>query len=201
MQASWGEIGIKYEGEEISFPFHIPSGEIFNNDPESLVRLKHFGLVLITPLITVIRSVYWLTKAIFLALSEIYHYLDEDDPSDESHIAITEAAHDSVRSWKYGGLMTGYAFAGIFAPHWARRHYGQLERTLNRHSDGPHRDKFYAAICFQPLCTLLNDDQLNDEDAAKKLNKYLTRVDAIQEAFWSCSWTALIRELSHTTRG
>lgn len=195
LNSSWGEAAILYEENEISFPLHISSGEIYNNDPPSLIRLKNLGLVFITPLITLIRSVYWLAKSIFLALSEVYRYLDDEESSEEACNAMKEAAYDSVRSWMYGGLMTGCAFAGIFAPYWGRRCYGQLERDLNRHTDGPHRDKLYTAICFQPLCILRSDDPLNDEDAAHKLNKYLARVDTILESFRTYSWTSLLREL------
>lgn len=195
INASWGEAVICFNEAEASFPFYIPTGEIFNNDPESLVRMKHLGLVLITPLMTVIRSIYWLAASIFLALSEVYRYLDDGEISPDACIKMKEAAEDSLRAWKYGSLMTGCALAGLFAPFWARRRYALFERTLNRHSDGPHRDKFYTAICFQPLCMLRTTDQLNDEDAAKKLNKYLDRVVRIQEVFWSFSWTELVREL------
>lgn len=195
INATWGEAVIRFHEAEASFPFHISTGEIFNNDPEALIRMKHLGLALITPLMTVIRSIYWLAASIFFALSEVYRYLDDGEISSNGCTKMTEAADDSLRAWKYGSLMTGCALAGLFAPFWARRRYALFERTLNRHSDGPHRDKFYTAICFQPLCKLRATDQLNDEDAAKKLNKYLDGVDRIQEAFWSFSWIELVKEL------
>ena len=191
LNSSWGTAALSFNQVEIDFPFYIPTGEVFNHDPARLIRLKHLALTVLTPLMTVIRSVYWLALSIFSTFAAAYHYLDDDNVSSESLLKIKETAYDAVRAWKYGILMTGCALAGIAAPFWGRLHYGYFERTLNRHPDGPRRDKFYTALCFQRLSILSKENPLHDEKAAQKIEKYLNRVDEISEQFWSFSWLKL----------
>lgn len=183
--ADWGTVFIQHDDEEVAFPYHIPTREIFNHDPELLVRIKCIGLTCLTPLASLIRSVYWLSQSIFLILTEVYHYLDGQAISDDAQGIIEESAYDTVRALGYGALMTGSAFMGIFDPNQGRYYYGRLERELNRHWDGPHRDKFYLAICFQRIFVIPEDDEELTE-VEDRLTKYLDRIDEIRAAFWSC---------------
>lgn len=193
----WGSFSVQYNEKEYQFPYYIPSGEIFNHDPPSLISFKCVVLTVLTPLISIIRSVYWLGVSIFLILAETYRYLDGQGSSEDVQIAIYESSFESVRGLGYGTLMMGCAFVGIFAPYQGRLHYGWLERELNHHSDGPHRNKIYAAICFQRLFVLAEDGE-NSDQAAEKITKYLTRIDTIFRAFWSCSYQQLMVELRGT---
>jgi hypothetical protein len=193
--SDWGNIFLEYHEKEYRFPYHIPSGEVFNYDPTLLIRFKCVGLVAMTPLVSLIRSVYWFAVSIFMVLSEVYRYLDGQSPSEEAQEAIYANAYDSLRALGYGTLMTGSALMGIFAPYQGRLHYGLFERELNHHSDGPHRDKFYMAICFQRLTNLSSEDE--DEDQVEdKLTRYLDRIDSIRTAVWACSLQQLTAALS-----
>lgn len=183
--SDWGNVFLQHGEKEHRFPYHIPTGEIFNHDPDSLIRFKCAVLTVMTPLVSVMRSVYWLALSIFLVLTEFYRYLDGQSLSPDDQEAIYETAYDSLRALGYGALMTGTALTGIIAPHQARWRYGGYERALNRHEDGPHRDKFYVAICFQRLYTMAEDVQDMDE-VDEKLTKYLDKIDAIRIAAWSC---------------
>lgn len=191
--SNWGEVEVLFQEEKVQFPYHIPTGEVFNHDPELLIRFKCIVLTGLTLLVTVMRSIYWLAQSIFLIITETFRFLDNQDPISENREAIISLAVDSLRAWKYGALMIGCALKGIFFPYAARQAYGQLERELNKHADGPHRDKFYLAFCFQRL-TILKKDGKNDE-VISQLTKYLARVKRIQEALWSCSLQKLMVEL------
>jgi hypothetical protein len=193
--SAWGTIVLFYKEKRHKFPYHIATREIFNDDPKALIRGKCMALIAITPLITIVRSIYWFAKSIFVALSVAFHYLDGQSLSEESLDAFHEAASDSVRALSYGILLMGCAFAGMFVPNWGRQHYGQLERELNRHSDGPHRDKIYLAICFQRLALMPDDFYQNGDQVEKKLSHYLSRIDAIRTAIWECSYQQLMDAL------
>ena len=93
-----GEVIVQYHEIKYHFPYHVPSREIFNLDPEPVIRCKCLALVLMTPLITIVRSVYWLALAVFMGLSAAYHYLDGQDISNEAQQAIIETAKDSARA-------------------------------------------------------------------------------------------------------
>ncbi len=192
--AEWGSLFLQYSEKEYEFPYHIPSGEVFNHDPAFLIRFKCFALVCLTPLISAIRSVYCLALSVFLIISEVYRYLDGQSLSQEAQIAVYENAFDSARALGYGALMTGCGFMGIFTPYEARRDYSAFERNLNRHGDGPHRDKFYLAICFQRLSVIPEDD-LDVNQVENKLTNYLARIDAIRAALCACSIHQLLVEL------
>jgi hypothetical protein len=190
----WSNISVEYQKKEYQFPCYTPTGEVFNHDPSMLIRIKCLALTCLTPLVSVARSIYWFANAIFMVLKEIFYYLDGQDQTDDTRIAMGDYAYESLRVLGYGTLMTGSALMGVVAPYQSRLHYGWLERELNYHSDGPHRDKFYLAICFQRLYVLSEDEEETGE-TAEKLTKYLARVDAIRAAFWSCSLDQLMVEL------
>lgn len=178
--ANWGAVVVPYKSKTYKFPCHIPTREIYNFDPDPLIRFKCTALTVATPVLSVMRSVYWLAKAAFMVIAEAFRYLDEQTTSEEAWDAIAKTAYDSVRALGYSTMMTGYAFCGIFAPYWGRQHYGHLEKALNRHTDGTHRDKFYLAKCFQPLYILPKN--LNCDPAKDKLYKYLDNVYAMKAA-------------------
>jgi hypothetical protein len=194
----WGHVVVSNHPSEFRFPYSLATGEVFNDDKHYLIRAKCAALVFITPLMTVIRTVYWFAKSIFMTLAKAYHYLDcESAPY--SFKQILEVASDSIRAIGYGILMTGCALGGMIAPFTFRQHYGHLESALNRHKEGPHKDKFYLAICFQRLHTITPKAE-NLEDVAIKLTRYRSRVVAVQEAFWSCSYSRLIQEMGRFQR-
>lgn len=193
--SNWGEIVLDYKQKEYQFPYHIPTHEIFNNDPLNLIRFKCIAITAITPIISVVRSIYWLSLSILGVIAEAYRYLDNQSLSPEIRAAIFEHAHDSVRALSYGASLTVCACIGIFFPFWGRLHYGHLERELNRHPDGPHRDKFYFAICFQRIEILCEDEDQNMLQISERLTNYLERVDAIREAIWACSFNQLMEIL------
>lgn len=195
LNSSWGEFVLPHNEKEYKFPCHIPSREIFNLDPDSVIRGKCLALILLTPVVSVARSVYWLAQSIFMALAGVYRYLDGQGASQEDQDAIYETAQDSVRALGYGVLLTGCAFIGVGAPYWGRLHYGWLERSLNRHVDGPHRDKYYLAYCFQRLSMLPEDYPENCDQVTEKLTKYLDLIHSIRAAIFSGSFDQLEREL------
>lgn len=182
----WSNFFVEYQEKEYHFPCYTPTGEIFNHDPAMLIRMKCLALTGLTPLVSVARSVYWFANAIFMALKEVFSYLDGQDQTEETRIAMGEYAYESLRALGYGALMTGWALVGVVDPDQARLQYGWLERELNHHSDGPHRDKFYAAFCFQRICILSGDEEESGK-AAEKLIRYLARIDEIRTLLWSCS--------------
>lgn len=63
--------------------------------------------------------------------------------------------------------------------------YGRLERELNR-QDAPHRDKFYLAICCQPLAILPEDTSPHNLVAVEnKLTRYVAKIDALRSAIFT----------------
>lgn len=188
----WGKISLQYHGNEYQFPYHISSEQIFNYDPDPLIRVKCIALIGVTPLISIVRSVYWLSLSFFTALSEMYRYLDGQSPSQHAQSMIGERAWDSIRALSYGALMMKSALIGVFAPYQGRLQYGEYERELNRHLDGPHRNKFYLAICFQRLYVIPEDDT---DEMESKLTQYLARIDAIRGALWGCSLQQMMVQL------
>lgn len=191
LSSSWGEICISSEKKKYKFPYHIPSGEIFNFDPPHLIRTKCLALVILTPIVSLIRSIYWLAKAAFLLLAAGFNYLDGQDLTNQSRKNIALNLADSVLAWTYGIQMTAYAAMGVILPNSGRIHYGYLERRLNRHVDGPHRDKFYLAICFQRLCVY---DSTKIQDVNDKLYTYASRVEALVVAIKSRSYQRVMQE-------
>jgi len=195
----WNQIEIPYEGSTFVFPYHIPTGEVYNFDPPSLVRFKCVIVTGATPVISIARSVYWLAKSILLSISEAFRYLDGQNVSQEDRNAIIVAASDSLRSIKYGFLLTCSSFKGIFDPLNGRQEYGRLERELNRHTDGPHRDKFYLAFCFQRCCTKPKEDSKTIE-MIQKLTKYIATVFEIRTAICTCDYKKLMKEFKLITK-
>lgn len=196
----WGEVVVSCNDKECHFPYNLATGEVFNDDMSYLIRAKCTALVFVTPMMTVIRTVYWIAKAVFMTFKEGYRYLECEDSPENAFKKISEVASDSVRAIGYGLLMTGCAAGGIVAPFAFREHYGHFERTLNRHSDGPHKDKFYLAICFQSLI-VINSESSNLEAVANKLVRYESRTQAIRDAFWSFSYQKLMEEIGHLQSG
>lgn len=194
--SNWGMVNLEYHNKDYEFPYYAPSGEVFNHDPSYLIRFKCLCLTAGTPVVCVARSIYWLSNSLFLLLSEAFYYLDGQEISEEDHLAMHQYAYDSLRALGYGILMTGSAIEGMIFPYDARLRYGELERSLNRHTDGPHRDKFYLAICFQRLI-VLSDDHENIEEVGEKLTKYLARIDALRAALFSFSLQQLMAALHH----
>jgi hypothetical protein len=128
-----------------------------------------------------------------MSLAEGFHYLDGRDINKENMTFIKDTITDVPRALSYGSLLTIYAIAGVFFPFWARHHYGQMERELNRHADGPHRNKFYLAICFQPV---VKQDEFNlSQKVMNKLNDHIQRIEKIQKAFWPFDYRQLMMEL------
>lgn len=180
----WGYVFLEYQEKEYQFPYYIATGEVFNDDLKSLIRFKCCVLTGVTPFVSIMRSIYWLAKAIFLALSEVYHYLDGQDPSEEAQAAMVNYAYDSVRALGYGALMTGSALMGIVNPYQGRLYYRWLERKLNHHTDGPHRDRFYFAICCQRL-SILSKEENNLAQVEKKLESHVKWMKEIQAEVWN----------------
>jgi hypothetical protein len=189
----WGEEILVHKNKEYSFPYHIPSHEVFNNDPKMLIRAKCAGLVIATPVITVVRSAYSLALAIFKVLAETYHYLDSGSFSSS---AIYEPAFESIRALGYGVLLTRWAVQGMMTPYNARRHYSQLERELNRHADGPHRDKFYLAFCFQRRALMPQESDLDyDQKMQEIAQRLMGDIDFISEmrtSLFTGAWCRLM---------
>lgn len=191
----WGEVVLTYKDKECRFPFHIPSGEVFNHDPKPLVRFKCAALVVLTPKITLTRCIHQLCIAIFRAISYAYRYLDGQVLTQNDGVDIYSALSDSTRAIKYGWKLTKCAWSGIFNPYLGRLQYGLLERELNRHKDGPHRDKFYLAICFQRLWYFDEKDAETNTKVENKLVKYLVLIENIRKALLSCAFHQVLKEL------
>ncbi len=174
----WSNFVIKYDECEYDFLHHVPSGEIYNFDPTHLTRLKCVAITGATPVVSIARSIYWFASSIFMIVAEVYEYLDKGNDSHPNFKPIYEKLCDSARALSYGFLMTITALKGIFYPLQARQQYGEYERTLNRHPDGPHRDKFYLAFCFQRLY-VLSKEESDLPKAEDRLNKYLNSIDKL----------------------
>lgn len=174
-------LNIAANADSDAFPYHRISGKVFNSDPKFLIRAKCLGLVVLTPLISVIRSVYWAVKAFFMCFNTSSH-------SDKNSDRLQTVAYDAIRALGYGLYMTQVACSGILYPHEARLRYGAFERTLNR-QESPHRNKFYLAICFQPIYTI-NED--NKKDVEKRLLDYSQKIDNIERAFLSGNCRQLV---------
>lgn len=175
--SDWGKVCYQKseEAKKKVFPYHIPSGEIYNTDDSSIIRFKCVLLTIATPIVSVIRAVYWLAKAAFLTLDAAFRFLDGQDGNMERIYKILESAADSVRALVYGALMIGCAVGGIAAPMMFRRYYGALERTLNRQPNGPHKDKWYMAFCFQRLYVLKDPSKIGENSIlANKLYRNLS---------------------------
>ncbi len=191
-ESTWGEVPFFYNEKRYDFPNHRATGEIYNLDPKLLIRFKCIALTIGTPLISIVRSIASLAQAFFMCLRELYHYLDNQPI--ECH-AIAETAYDSLRALKYGSLMTMCAFFGIFSPYSQRQQYGKYEREYNNHLDGsPHRDRFYLAICFQPLGKMEKDTTVQLK-TIERLNKYIFYIYDIKEKCKNCAFRELFREL------
>lgn len=192
--SDWGKVVLDYHDKKHRFPFHIPSREIFNDDFDLLIRVKCVGLIGLTPLFSLLRSVYWLTLSIFMVFSEIYRFLDVQTSSRNALKEIGETAFESLRALGYGVLMTGNALKGVFLPYQGRRDYGLCERELHYHPDGPHSNKFYLAFCFQRLCVLSKDDK-NIDKVEEKLTRYVSWIDAIRADLCSCDFKQFMVDL------
>ncbi len=192
---NWASVVLNHQQQDHYFPCYIPTGEIFNHDPHLLIRGKCFAIVIATPLVTLIRSVYCVAKTAFIVLSEFYGYLDAGDLSQDFWLDFSETATDSVRVWGYGTLLTGYAMSGMLFPYWARQRYGNLERKLNRHPDKAHYDKFYLAPCFQRIYLLPKNYPQNSDLVEKKLERYLNRMDDIRSLLLSCNCRQILTDL------
>ncbi len=152
----WGIFSLSYEGNKYQFPYYRPTGEIYNFDPDPLIRLKCVWIAIATPPLCLCRSIYWLAQSIFMLFAEAYRDARRKS-SDEAWMQIKEVAVDSARALQYGFILTGLALWGIVFPFSARIQYGQAERELNRHVECPHHDKFYLARCFQPVAFMPKD--------------------------------------------
>ncbi|MGA8164690.1 MAG: hypothetical protein WB791_06655 [Waddliaceae bacterium] len=188
--AGWEIITLSSHSEEkYRFPYSKHYGEVYNFDPDLLIRCKCVALTLLTPPVSAARTVCRIAKAAFLLLTAAYHYLDDQKIPALEKQAIRIAALDSGRALYYGVQMTGCAIWGIFSPYDARHEYAKLERTLNRHQDGPHRDKYYLAICFQPLAVVPNFDKEEQKRIAAKLDNTIHRYLTLLRAVFACSPT------------
>lgn len=192
LNSTWGEISISYNNQKYIYPYYIPTGEVFNDDPSMLIRYKCAALVVFTPVITLIRTIYWAAKAMFLTLAAAFYHLN-GNLTEQDKARVVETFKDCGRAWYYGAQMTLYAALGIILPYYSRLNYGHLEASLNRHEDGPHRDKFYLAICFQRLIVYDGD---NLADVEQKLTNILGRIQALKTAFWSFSFQKIMKELN-----
>ncbi len=175
-------IPINYESETYQFP--IFNDEIYNLDPANLIRFKCSVLVAITPVVSLARSIYWLCQSYFLLFSEAYNYLDKGSFTISE---IQNCAIDSARAIKYGAQMSWLALNGIFNPYQYRCAYGECERILNHQQIGKKRDKFYLAICFQPIALVSEQENLRNARLTKhaKINyklshgSYSERIQAV----------------------
>lgn len=180
--SDWGYVVVPFNKKEWVLPYCLSTREVFNLDPVALIRFKCVLLTAATPLVTLVRIIYEVAKAAFLALAAIYYYLD-NQPSSRSIVAclITGLTESGRTSW-YGIRLTGYSFMGIFDPYRGRQRYGKLERELNRHSDGPHSDKFYLAFCFQRIAHVPEDYSEYSEFFISKLHKHIAPIDGVIQA-------------------
>lgn len=194
----WGEISLP-EQKEYKFLFQLDTGEVFNFDPPLLISNKCVALMILTPVLTLARSIYWFAKAIFLSLAAAFNYLDGQDLKPEDKKTLVDSFKDSGRAWSYGLRMTAIAASGIFSPLDARLYYGRLEKELNRHIDGPHRDKLYLAICFQPLI-IRKTDFSNSDQVKKKLIECIKKWEKINELFFTYSFLELFKEFNRPMR-
>jgi hypothetical protein len=148
------------------FPYHEPSGEIYNEDPKWLLRIKGFMLLTVgTPIITAVRMVYQAVILILhLTLIQPFKLLDGRVSMIEAKKEVTEHLVDISRAALYGIALCAAAFLTVFAPFTGRRYYGKLERMLNRHEEtGPRFNKFYMAICFQRLAIYKSGSEITDK--------------------------------------
>lgn len=174
----WGEAILPIDQDCYHFQINFIEKIIFNFDSSRIIRAKCFCLIALTPLVTTARIIYWTAKAIFFSSRQFFKYLDGQPPSKHINCTKIEAQEDINRSFVCGIKMTFWAFKGIFSPFEARLNYGKLESELNRHVDGPHRDKFYTAICFQPIARMTENQEI-DKTAEEKLLKYATRIQRL----------------------
>jgi hypothetical protein len=179
--SKWGQVSMQYNERKVRFPFHIDTREVYNGNPANLIRLKCAALTVGTPFITLVRSVYWLGKAVIDSLVKFYCYLDGQPTT----LSIAATAWEGIRVLEYGAKLTKTAFLGICHPIEARMAYGRLERELNRQI-APHRDKFYLAICCQPLAILPEDTSPHNLVAVEnKLTRYVAKIDALRSTIWT----------------
>lgn len=189
-QAGWDIYVLNYQGIDVQFPRKSLTGEIYNFDPGLVIRAKCCVLTLITPLMSGIRAVYWIGLSFSMLIKKCFHALDGKDFG-SGHFPIKNTMKDVPRAIYYGIILTFYAACGVLFPYWGREHYGRNERLLNRHPDGPHRDKFYLAICFQPLA-VINEVEIGSEERARnKLLRYIELVNNIRAALLSLDFVSL----------
>lgn len=128
------------------------TGEVYNNDPDLLIRFKCLLLTAFTPIAAIARVIYHLARTIFFCFAIPIAITRGKISYDEGLKLLGESAFDILRPLWYGLCNMGAALTGIFLPLEGRKYYALFERTLNRQENEIHTSqKFYLAICAQPL--------------------------------------------------
>ncbi|MCE2982051.1 MAG: hypothetical protein LW832_00655 [Parachlamydia sp.] len=187
----WKSIQLEYKGDTFLFPYHAPSEQIYNSDPQSLVRWKCLCLTGLTPLAIAGRLIYQLSKLAFTCVQESFNYLDGHDFNGK---VIWSDAYENIRVIKYGCRLMLTAVKGVFNPFDNRAEYGRLERKLNGQKDKSQRNRFYLAVCFQPKDKIADfnqrDEQLRIATRLVKHAQFIRKIDKWKLALFSCKLKA-----------
>lgn len=187
--SSWKTAQLDYKqsgNKTASFPYCPKTGEIYNQDPEFLIRIKGFLLLAVgTPVVTAIRTVYHtVMTALHLVLIQPYQLLDGRVSLSEAFDTLKDSFLDILRPAFYGIGLLFAALYTILSPLDGRQAYGSLERILNRQEDDPHPDtKFYMAPCFQRLGIYPEEDHPDKKATLEKTIYLLQRHVEFRQRF------------------
>ncbi len=126
------------------------NGKIYNTDSCAVIRIKGIGLIIFSPIVSLIKSVFFAVMIpLTIALIVPFKILDGRISCLEGGKMIGKGCVDLFREVFYAVPLVLAAAFMVFFPIWGRPIFGYLERKSNGHGDSMHGGKFYRAVCMQ----------------------------------------------------
>lgn len=134
------------------FPIHIETGEIYNEDPKWLIRMKGLHLIVGSPIVAMVRLIYSIAAtALNLVILIPIKILEGKISLKTAALQIARLIENIFRLIVYELILELAAVCTVFLPYTGRQLYGRMERLINNDKAGMNSSKFYLAPCFQRL--------------------------------------------------
>lgn len=155
------------EKKSHTFSWHIPSGQVGNNDSVGVIWFKFLFLATVGTAWATAKRIVFAVLDIFATIGQYVLYkITKKEKFRITGLEVLGRIAESLQDigWRiigYGIALEFVALAGLFSPKLMRMRYSELEFNLNR---GAKISKgCYEAPCFQPLANVNNTNWMESK--------------------------------------
>lgn len=167
-EAIFTRSAIDYETQSYSYPIHVPSGNIYDNSDNPLMRIKGAGIPIVGAFIMIQRVIYHLAMGIFYTFKVLCEQSAKKEDTIQLRNCSFVASGYAFTSWlKVSFYGIGMIFAPIICRHYCYTSASAFYDYVTEHS--LDNNPFRFPYCIRP--TIVWDKQTRD-DTLEVINRF-----------------------------